>query len=220
MSRAEELMSLEDEIKLKAKMGLSASAAIWLQLPEETDTQFQWFVEFMDLPKKGRTMLLACNNYRVKKGEIARNTIPGAWIEAKRNNHWIERIEAFDAFMEVELRDYVERQQYLQLIEFQRKQISISNKVANAADLLIDRAIQALGILQPEDIRASTLSNYIRVASDASKMSLDVGASALALDSMLGKIVGAGELTDVAGFTEDELAKFEESALEGIEGLE
>lgn len=160
----------------------------WDKLPDESDTQYLYFTHYLALDDKNRTILNAVNTYRRSKGREDGTTVPGPWIEAKRIFDWDNRVALYDQFMKQDLRDYVEKKQYTDLIKFRQRQRDLSELITSAAFTLVRRAMEALDDLGPEDLRPATIANYIKTATQVADFAHNLEAQSYALNKILEKI--------------------------------
>jgi len=214
--RADQLLT-ELRVRIHDKV---TSYAAWEKLDSETETQFTYFTYFLALPKKNRNVLRASNSYKVAQGKKATNWLPGSWASCRKRFSWDERVAEYDKFVEQDLGDYLEQQQRLQLISFKNRQQDIADMITTTVKLLIQKATEALNSLDGTELRPSTIPHFIKVAADAARFANESQAGALAMDRILSHVVESSELIDVGDDeTQLDIAKFEETELEGITGL-
>lgn len=177
--------------QIRHRMVSTSELNAWDKLDGESDTQFLYFTYYLSLSPKNRTVLNAVNAYRRAKNRPETNNIPGPWIQAKKLFDWDNRIALYDQFMKQDLRNYVEQQQYTDLIKFRQRQRELSDLITSAAFALVQRAMEALNDLGPEDLRPATIANYIKTATQVADFAHNLEAQSYALNKILEKINNA-----------------------------
>lgn len=189
MAELSDIEKVREDIRNRIANDVELNA--WDKLDGESDTQFLYFTFYLSLSPKNRTLLNAANGYRRSKGRPEANNIPGPWIEAKKKFDWDNRVALYDQFMKQDLRDYVEHQQYHDLISFRKRQRDLSDLITSAAFTLVQRAMDALNELDPEELRPATIANYIKTATQVADFAHNLEAQSYALNKILEKIGNA-----------------------------
>jgi hypothetical protein len=213
MPELSDLEKIREEIRHRIT---SNTETPWDKLEGESDTQFLYFTYYLSLEPKHRTLINAANTYRRDKNRPETNNVPGPWIEAKRKFDWDNRVALYDQFLKQDLRNYVEHQQYTDLIKFRQRQRELSDLITSAAFALVERAMEALNDLGPEDLRPATIANYIKTATQVADFAHNLEAQSYALNKILEKINNAedDEISDlVADIDFDKLDSLESELL-------
>ena len=193
----------------------------WDKLDAETDKNYEYFLHFLKLPHKERNMRDAVNSYRRVNGQEEKDSVPGAWIEARKRYRWTSRAREFDAFISGELNSYIEEDHLLALLSFKREQSNLSAKVLDAAFKMIEKAMERLENMDSNDIRASTLPGYLATAASIAKIGSDLQAGSISVGKILEMVNESGGVeTNNWEADEDILASFEAQQLDGIDGLD
>lgn len=130
-------------------------AELWERQPGETPKQWEAFALYRDMGAE-RSIQKVADALGKTKPNL------GVW---SRNNHWVERVTAWDAEV-----DRLNRLQQVKDIKKMRK------NHATVASAMIVKAAQALNKIPIEEIRASDVSKMVDVASKLERISRgDVG---------------------------------------------
>lgn len=200
MPELEEFEKIREDIR--ARITNDSLSQPWEQLPDESDTQYLYFKHYLSLDPNNRKILNAVNSYRRSKGQEEGQHIPGPWIQAKKKFDWDNRLALYDQWMKQDLKNYVEHQQYSDLISFRMRQRKLSEVITSAAFTLVERAMDALDELDPGELRPATIANYIKTATQVADFAHNLEAQSYALNKILEKIQNA-EDDDIAELVAD-----------------
>lgn len=185
----EEAEKIREEIRRRIDAGVELQA--WEKLDEETDMEYKYFTYYLKLAPRNRTLKNAVSAFRTDAGKPNASGIPGAWINAKKEFDWDNRVKLYDQYMKQDLRNYVEHEQYSDLIKFRRRQRELAELITKAAFSLVERAMEALDGLNADELAPSTIANYIKTATQVADFAHNLEAQGFALNKILEKLNSA-----------------------------
>lgn len=161
----------------------------WEKLPVESDLAYRAFREFFcRINAEDRTVVKAYDNYLVSQGKLPKGRANESWYAWYGAFKWELRAKAYDDWHEEEVKNYVKFEQYKEIIEFRRRQRDLAGKIADSAQVMIDKALTALQQLDADQLTPRLIPQYIKAASQVAEMAQNAEASALALDEIVNRM--------------------------------
>lgn len=166
------------------------SQKAWEQLDGESDSAYHAFYNFyLKTHREERTLNKAYEKYCVFKGKTVTNRIEVKWQEWYKTYWWRYRAEAWDEYLQFQIMEYVNHDQYFQLILFRKMQGKLSKLIGDAALEMIEYALDSLKELREAKAKIALrdIPNYIKVATQVAQTAQSTEAAAMALDQMIEK---------------------------------
>lgn len=156
--------------------------AVWEQLENETDEEFELFKIFRTLNPSERNTIKTWEIYSERNDLDKKYNKKLEKISEK--NNWYERSIQFDSYYEQTLLDYTSKDQYRDLISFKKRQRELSHRLAEVSLGLIRVAQQRLLTIKAEELNANLLPKYITAAAQIASLASESEASALMLNDL------------------------------------
>ena len=168
---------------------------VWERTDEETDSAWAAFRIYRDLPPQDRSLVEAYVEYSAAKtgSRPKRPKAPPGYISVWSSAHnWVERVLAYDRYIDAQAVKAVEQDHVAKLNEFRARLLGyarMSTDNAIRAMGVIERSIQALD--RSEDnpdgviIEPRELSKFIMATTKLFEAAAEQESRALAVDSLL-----------------------------------
>lgn len=156
-----------------------------VQLETETPEAFEALNYYIELLPSERTILRAYQDFCQENGLAKAKTAPADWNRWFKVHKWIERAKERDGYRQAEVQRFVTEEQISELIEYRKRQRTLASMVTETAMKLIEAATTRLETLDPNEISASTLPQYLKAAAMIAELASDAEAKILLLQDIV-----------------------------------
>jgi hypothetical protein len=170
-----------DEIGREKLRKPEIAAEPWQRQDAETARAYAAFLRYRDMGP-GRTLADA---YRQASGKGKASAPSGQWTGWYAAHRWRERAEAWDAHLAILAQREREQEHLRQLDAYRARQRRLARRNAEAALLLLKRAVERLNTLATEELTPALLPAFVRAAAAVAEQATNAEAQALAVAELL-----------------------------------
>lgn len=155
------------------------------RLPSETPEAFDAFLSYVEILPQERSAMKAyialCEQNKVKPDKY----LPPEWSRWQRTYNWSSRAKEIDENRKKEVQWFISSEQISELIAYRKRQRELAEMVTDTAMRMIAAANRRLETLNPEEITASVLPQYLKAAAAIAELASDAEAKILLLQDIV-----------------------------------